>query len=293
VFPEPVLALVLEPRATADRDRLRDALSRLAREDPSLRVVEDESSGQWTVEGMGELHLEIVQHRLTKEFHVDCAVGPPRVAYREAPSVAARGKGRVERQMGGKDVFGALEITLEPDPAARAEGLSPVLAWDPRVEVAAALRGPIEEALQAAASTGPRFGYPLVGARLRIVGAESRPGQDAATGFVQAAHIALREALEGSEVQLLEPLMQLEVLVPDEHSSSVIADLGTRHAEVEGVQSQGSDRLVRGSVPLARMFGYSTAVRSLSQGRAGFSLVPAGYRVVPEQELVERGLTWS
>lgn len=295
-FPEPVISMVLEPRSSAERDKLRVALARLEREDPTLHQREDESTGQWIVSGMGELHLEVALQRLASEFHVDVAMGSPRVSYREAlrdQAPVVRARAQVERAIAGKEVFGAAELELSPRGESGPDGSPVSVEWGADCVTPAAFRPAVEQALKGAAATGPRFGFPLVGARIRLVAGASHPRNDAEVGFVQAAVAALREASEAAEVELLEPLMELEVQVPAEFSSSVIADLNARRAEVESVQSAGTQRVIRGLAPLHRMFGYSTAVRSLSQGRATFSMRPRGHRPVPASELASRGLVWS
>ena len=288
-FPEPVIALVVEPASAGERDRLRHALARLEHEDPSFHVHEQADTGQWTIAGMGELHLEVMRHRLVHEFRVEARVGQPRVAYREAVVEPARGVGRVERQLGGKEVFGHVEIELLP----AAELPAPVVEWAPGVPIPAALHKPVESTLVLEAHVGPRFGFPLSQVRLRVVGGSSDPRRDAEMGFAQAASLALRDALERARVVVLEPLMAFEIQTPAEFASGIIADLGARKAEVEEVQADGALRTLHGRVPLSQMFGYSTAVRSLSQGRAGFSMALTGLREVPEAELAARGLSWT
>ena len=286
--PVPVITRVAEPSSAADRDKLRSALNRLAHEDPSFQVHEDEDTGQWRISGMGELHLEVVEHRLRDEFKVEPHVGEPRVAYREAIVEAGRGSGQVDRQLGGKDVFGGveLEVTRDPEtPQARIEWATDAIP-EP-------FREALAESLMIEAQTGPRFGFPLVHALIRVVGGTSNERKDAELGFVQAGAIALREAMLAAGVELLEPVMAFEIQAPAEFASGVIADLNGRKAEVGEVQAEGELRVVSGRVPLSRMVGYSTAVRSLSQGRASFSMQQAGFRPVPESELEARGLVWS
>ncbi|MCE9592749.1 MAG: elongation factor G [Planctomycetes bacterium] len=289
-FPEPVIAMVLEPASSAEREKLGAALRQLTHEDPSFHAREDESTGQWSVSGMGELHLEVMLHRLASEFHVKARMGKPRVAYREAVRRAGAGSGRVERLLGGKEIFGAVDATIEP---AREFETGVDVVFEPECKVPNALRETVRESLALAAQVGPRFGFPLVQARVRLSGGESRPRVDSELGFIQAANLALKDALERAEVDLLEPLMSFEIHVPAEFSSGVIADLNGRQAEVAEVLSVGTDRRVVGKVPLYQMFGYSTVVRSLSQGRAGHSLQPAGFAPVPEAELAARGLVWT
>jgi elongation factor G len=289
-FSEPVLSMVAEPVSTAEREKLRAALVRLAREDPSFRQVEDESTGQWTLSGMGELHIEVVLHRLESEFKVAARVGQPRVAYREAVRRGGRGAGRVERVVAGKEVFGAVELEVEPREGS-ATGVEVLFADDCRVPLD--LRSAVSATLVDAAQVGPRFGFPLTSARLRLVGGESRPRLDAELGFTQAAVAALRKALEAAEVDLLEPVMEFSILAPAEFASGILADLNARKALVRGVEARGQARELSGNVPLAQMFGYASAVRSLSQGRASFSMTPAGYRAMAPAELAARGLTWE
>ncbi len=288
-FPEPVIALVIEPAQSGDRDKLRAALARLEHEDPTFHVKEDGETGQWIISGMGELHLEVAQHRLQTDFHVQARVGTPRVAYREAPTQTARGRGEVERTLGGKEIYGCVEIELRPT----GESHPAALEWAPEVAIPETYRRAIAETLRLDAQVGPRFGYPLARIALRVVGGRSDPRKDAEMAFTQAANQALREALEASAVQLLEPLMAFEIQTPAEFSSGIIADLNARRATLTDVGSEGAIRTLYGTVALSKMFGYSTAVRSLSQGRAGFSMSPAGHREVPEEELAARGLVWT
>ena len=295
-FPEPVITMVVEPRSTADRDKLRAALGRLAHEDPSFHEREDEQTGQWYVSGMGELHLEVVLQRLATEFRVEANMGKPRVAYREAPRTVGRGAGRVERTLGGKEVFGAVEVEIRPrarTPLAEPGGSDAVsVTFEPGCGLPQAFVEPVTGALRDAAQVGPRFGYPLVHAEVRVVGSESNPRIDAELGFVQAAAQALRAATARAEIELLEPVMRFEIQTPEDFSSVIMADLNARRADVDSVVVEERLQSIKGSVPLAQMFGYATAVRSLSQGRAGYSMRPAGFRPVPEDELEARGLVW-
>ena len=288
-FPEPVISRVIEPAQSGDRDKLRAALARLEHEDPTFHVREDHETGQWIIAGMGELHLEVAQHRLSTDFHVEARVGTPRVAYREAPTCTARGHGEVERTLGTREIHGVVDLELRPVE----DGPPRALEWAAGVPIPEAFRRAIAEAPRPDAAVGPRFGFPLARTALRVVGGKSDPRRDAEMAFTQAATQALREALEASAVTLLEPLMSFEVQTPAEFSSGIIADLNSRRAELSEVESEGSLRTLHGTVALSKMFGYSTVVRSLSQGRADFSMSPAGYREVPEDELAARGLVWT
>jgi elongation factor G len=288
-FPEPVITRVVEPASGAERDRLRQALKRLGHEDPSLHVREDPDSGQWTIAGMGELHLEVVQHRLEAEFGLSPRVGQPRVAYRETVLSGATGRGVVDRALGGKEVFAAIELSLAP----ASDGLAPHIDLPSDCLLPAPVRETVEEALILEAQVGPRFGYPLVRAAIQIGAVEVREGKISDVAFAQAAVFALRQAMAGAECVLEEPMMAFEIQTPGEFSSGIIADLNARDAELSEVVAVETSCRIEGRVPLAAMFGYSTAVRSLSQGRAGFSMTPHGYRPVAERDLVARGLVWS
>jgi elongation factor G len=287
-FPDPVITRVVEPASANDRDKLRSGLERLAHEDPSLRVVEEEDSGQWSVSGMGELHLEIIEHRLRDEFKVDARVGKPRVAYREAITKTQRGEGSVDRTIGGKDVYAKVEVEVSPV-APGGEGVS----FEAECALGEKWRTGLESALLQEAGVGPRFGYPLDGVSVRVLSTECRDGAESEAGYGLAGISALREALGRAGVVIQEPLMRFSIEAPGEFSSGVIADLNTRAAEIDGVVAEGEMTQIGGCVPLSAMFGYSTAVRSLSQGRADFSMEPAGYRAMDERELEVRGLIWS
>ena len=287
-FPEPVIQLVIEPESAEERERLGQALERLAHEDPTFHVREDES-GQWVVGGMGELHLEVARHRLESEFKLHPRVGQPRVAYRELVTAAGSGKGEVDRPLGGKEAFAAVALEVAPDP----EAVAPSVEFGPGCQLPEGFRKAVSDALVLEAQVGPRFGYPLAGASVRLVEARSREGAESEAAYVQAAVAALRQAMPTDGVSLEEPVMRFEIHSPGEFASGIIADLNSRRAELSEVQAEGEATQIRGSVPLSAMFGYSTTIRSLSQGRAGFSMLPAGFRAVPEDELAARGLTWS
>jgi len=288
-FSDPVITRVVEPASADERDRLGLALERLQHEDPTFHVQFDEALGQWRIAGMGELHLEVMEHRLSQEFGLSPRVGQPRVAYREAVTSPGRGTGEIDRELGGKAAFARIELEIVPDPTAAAL----VVEWAPGVELAPAHRAAVEDALCSEALSGPRFGHPMVQACARVLSAESRQGQENEQAFIQAAVSALRQALQQAVVAVEEPRMAFEVQCPAEFSSGIIADLNARGAELAEVLSESESRTLRGRVPLYGMFGYSSAVRSLSQGRASFSMLPSGYQPVPEPELVARGMVWA
>ena len=291
-FPDPVIALIVEPAAGPDRDKLRAALERLAREDPSLQIVEDGDTGQWTLQGMGELHLEVNLHRLTGEFGVTPRVGQPRVRYREAITGVGHGAGRVDQALGGQEVFGSVDLEVHPAKEDQPSDASWDVRWPEDLDLPPHIRRAVEEAVGQESMGGPRFGYALVTGSVRITAVGRHPEREDAAAYAQAATSALGQALRDAPACLLEPRMSFEVQTPEAFSSGIIADLAARRAVVGEVLAEGDLRTITGTVALGQMFGYSTAVRSLSQGRAGFSLTPAGFVEVPEEELQARGLSW-
>ncbi|MEO2162940.1 MAG: elongation factor G [bacterium] len=291
-FPDPVIALIVEPEAGPDRDKLRSALDRLAREDPSLHVMEDEDSGQWTLQGMGELHLEVNLHRLTGEFGVTPRVGQPRVRYREAITGVGKGAGRVDQALGGQEVFGSVDLEVHPATDDQPTDAGWDVSWPGGVDLPQQIRLAVEEAVGQDSMGGPRFGYALVAGAVQITAVGRHPEREDPGAYARAATLALGHALRDAPACLLEPRMSFEVQTPEAFSSGIIADLAARRAVVGEVLAEGDLRTITGTVALGQMFGYSTAVRSLSQGRAGFSLTPAGFVEVPEEELKARGLSW-
>lgn len=278
--PTPVLGYVLEPRTDEDRARLAEALDQLGREDPSLAVGEDPGTGQWLLQGMGELHLDIALARLGDEFGVQPRVGPPQVAILESVRVRAEGVGAVDRAYG--EDWGAADValTLEPcpDPSApfrvRFEGTAG--------DLPSAIQRAVEEGLLSEAQSGPRAGHPVVGAVLTATAASSSRGTAPEAAWVQAAVAGLREALRAASasggVRLMEPWMRFVVDTPVDVSGGVIGDLNSRHATMDEILSTGRvGRRVMGSAPLRSLIGYSTELRSLSKGRATFSLRPRGH----------------
>lgn len=283
--PTPVLGVLVEPRRDEERIPLRDALEQLAREDPSLKVSEDRASGQWLLEGMGELHIDIALARLRVEFGVEPRLGPPRVAFREVVRAEAAGAGTVERTLEAGRVHAEVELRLEPleDPASAldVEGLGRPAPGEEPVLSGKIWRG-IRAALRAEAGSGPIAGHPLCGTRVRLTSARSVSGGAPEAVWEQAAVAALREALKGAVagegVELLEPWMAFIVDTPDDVSSGVIGDLNSRRANMEEIVSTGTQsRRISGTAPLRELIGYSTELRSLSKGRATFNLRPAGF----------------
>ncbi len=284
-FPDPVISRVIELEHDADRDRLRTVLSWLLHEDPSLQARED-ISGQWTLSGMGELHLEVIEHRLRTEFKLDIHAGKPRAAYRETLIRGGEARAEVDRALGGLTAHGVARVRVSPrDPAG-----PPRVSFAPGVLAAHDSPAGHRAALLQECQVGPRFGYPIWAAELEVLELSGGDSEESGVVESQALVAALRQALNPKSVRLEEPQMSLEIHTPAEYASGIIADLNSRKAQIQEVQAEGATRAIRGMVALYGVFGYSTDLRSLSQGRASFSLAPSGYRTVPESELVERGL---
>lgn len=280
-FPEPVISLSIEPKTKGDQEKMSLALQRLAAEDPSFRLHTDEESGQAIISGMGELHLEIIVDRLKREFGVEANIGRPQVTYRETLRKAARDvEGKFVRQSGGKGQYGHVVLTLEPlEPGggfvfedATKGGVVP-REYIPSVE-----KG-IREAL----NTGVIAGYPIVDLKATLTFGSYHDVDSSEMAFRMAAILGFRAAAKLAEPVLLEPVMKVEVETPEEYAGGIMGDLSSRRGQVQGMDEHFGGRIIRAEVPLAEMFGYSTALRSLTQGRATYSMEFAHYAQAPRQ----------
>ncbi|RME69949.1 MAG: elongation factor G [Planctomycetota bacterium] len=283
-FPETVISMAIEPRTTAERDKLLDVLERLKREDPTFDVREDPETGQTIISGMGELHLEVLAHRIKREFHVDARVGKPRVSYRQTVAQPAEAHGRFERETAQRRLFGAVTVRVEPwEPP---EGAKEKVAFESRLKpgvLSRELLAAAEEGARAAAMAGGALGYPVIHVKITLLDAETHPEDSNEVAFNAAASIAVSQALEKAGLVLLEPVMRFEVQTPEEYYGTILTDLQQRRATIQDMALHGEMRVIRGLVPLAAMFGYATGIRSLSQGRATFSLEPHAFAPVPEE----------
>jgi len=284
-FPEPVISIAIEPKTKADLDKLGDALKKLAMEDPSFRVSINEETGQTLLSGMGELHLEILVDRMKREFKVDGNVGKPQVAYRETFGKTAKGHGHFHREIAGKIQQG--ECTFKFEPGARGSGYVflnqlPASVIIPKLMVTA-----IETGVRESLSSGAVVGYPLVDLKVTLVDANFVEQESTEVAFKIAASLALKDAVSKADPQILEPVMACEIVSPEEYLGNVIGDLNSRRGKVLSIQPKGNLQAVRTEVPLSQMFGYSTAIRSQSQGRATFSMQFDRYDVVPPQVMQE------
>jgi len=279
-FSSPVIALAVEPRASADTDRLAQALGKLAGEDPTLEIRTDPDTGQNIISGMGELHLEIVLDRLEREFRVPVRSGRPQVIHRETISREVEHAAEFQREVAGQTV--RAEVTLRIRPLERGAGTRIVFDQfpaQPPEAVTSAIAGGVGDCFGA----GMLSGYPLVDLEVRVTRVVFRADDPFVMGFKIAAARAFREATGMAGLILLEPVMQLEVETPEEFTGEIIRDLATRRGRVEGMHPQGSVRIIEALAPLRELFGYSTALRSLTQGRASFSMHFSRYGEVPPE----------
>jgi elongation factor G len=286
-FPEPVVHVSIEPKTKADQEKLGVALGRLAEEDPTFQVRSDEETGQTVISGMGELHLEVLVDRMRREFNVEAAVGRPQVAYRETIGASAsRVEGRFIRQTGGSGQYGVVYIDLEPVPGEGFDFVNRIKGGAVPSEFIPAVEKGIEEALD----SGVKAGYPMVDVRATLVDGKYHDTDSSEVAFKIAGSLALKEAAKRAHPILLEPIMAVEVVTPEEFLGTVIGDLSSRRGRVQGQEPRGNAVAVKANVPLASMFGYATDLRSSTQGRATYTMQFERYDPVPDgiaEEIVE------
>jgi len=281
-FPEPVISVAIEPQTKADEDKLTKALSAISEEDPSFKVTVDEETGETLISGMGELHLEVIIERLKREYKVQVRVGQPQVAYREAITKAVETEGKYIRQSGGRGQYGHVKVRMEPiDISKEFEFESQLKGMTIPKEFFPAIEAGAREACQ----VGPLIGSPVLGVKVILLDGSYHEVDSSEMAFKVASSIAVREALQKAEPVLLEPIMKLEITTPEEYMGDLIADLNTRRAKIESFETRGNLRVIKACVPLAEMFGYATALRSLSQGRATHIIQFSHYEQVPEKIL--------
>ncbi len=276
-FPEPVIAVAVEPKTVADQEKLAEALSRLTREDPTFRVRTDTESAQTIISGMGELHLDIIVERMKREFGVEANVGKPEVAYRETIRKPVEQEGKFARPFGEQSQ--CARVTLRLDPLGIGEGIEFTVAPDPSLT---AVAHSVEKGVREQVAGGVVAGYPVVDLRVTLLAASSSGDEDATeVAFEQAAAVALREGAKKALPALLEPVMRVEVVTPESCMGDINGDLSRRRGVVEAIEDSPAGKVVRARVPLAEMFGYATKLRSLSQGRATYTMQFSEYAEVP------------
>jgi len=278
VFPEPVIEVAIEPKTKADQDKLGIALQRLAEEDPTFRVHTDEESGQTRIAGMGELHLDVLVDRMVREFKVAANVGRPRVSYRETIRRVAEGNYRHVKQTGGKGQYGHVVIKIEPnEPGKGYEFVDKIVGGTiPREYIR-----PIDMGIREALETGPYAGYPMVDVKVTLFDGSFHEVDSSEMAFRIAASMALKEAAHKASPVILEPLMRVEVTLPEQFLGDVIGDINARRGHIEAMESRSTTQVIRARVPLAEMFGYATDLRSMTQGRASYSMELSQYSEVP------------
>lgn len=277
--PEPVISLAIEPKTKADRDKMTDALQRLAEEDPTFRVTHNEDTGQTIISGMGELHLDIIKDRMIREFKVEANVGRPQVAYRETITSTAETRHKFARQSGGKGQYGDVAIIIEPLP--RGSGIEFVDEIKggviPQEYIPA-----VEKGIRECALGGVLAGYPLVDFKVRLVDGSYHEVDSSELAFKIAASMALKEAARKANPVILEPIMKVEATVPESFLGDVIGDLNSRRARIREFEPRGNLQIIKAHVPLAEMFGYATAIRTITSGRGSFSMEPDHFEQVPK-----------
>jgi elongation factor G len=287
-FPEPVIEVKIEPKTKVDQDKMGVALQRLAEEDPTFRVHTDQESGETLIAGMGELHLEVIVDRMVREFKVAANVGRPQVSYRETIRREANGNGRFVRQTGGKGQYGHVILKLEPnEKGAGYEFVDKIVGGTIPREYMRAVEQGIRETLE----TGVYAGYPMVDVKATVFDGSYHEVDSSEMAFKIASSMAVKDAVEKADPVVLEPMMRVEVTMPEQFMGDVIGDLNSRRGQVEGMDSRGTTQVVRAFVPLAEMFGYATELRSMTQGRASYSMELSHYAEVPgnlAQELLAK-----
>jgi elongation factor G len=286
-FPEPVISVAVEPKTKAEQDKMGIALQKLAEEDPTFRVRTDEETGQTVISGMGELHLEIIVDRMLREFKVDATVGKPQVSYRETVTAKAHGTGRFVRQSGGHGQYGHVELEIEPNPGKGFEFLSKITGGTiPREYIAPTGRG-IADSL----SNGVLAGYPVVDVKVTLVDGSYHDVDSSEQAFSIAGSMGFKDGVRKAKPVLLEPIMRVDVFMPEEFMGDVMGDLSGRRGQILGMEGRAASHIVHAEVPLSAMFGYSTDLRSMTQGRANYSMEFHHYQQLPAslaEELVAK-----
>jgi elongation factor G len=284
-FPEPVISVAIEPKTKADQDKMAEALKKLAEEDPTFRVRTDENSGQTLISGMGELHLEVLVDRMLREFRVMAKVGRPQVAYRETITRSARAQGRFVRQTGGRGQYGDVVLEVEPLPKGTGFQIEDKIVGGaiPREYISA-----VEQGIKGAMETGVLAGYPMVDFKATMVDGSYHEVDSSDLAFKIAGSMALKEAVQKAAPVLLEPVMKVEVVAPEEFIGDIVGNLAARRGDIQGMEPRsGGVQAIRALVPLAEMFNYATDLRSMTQGRGTFTMEFDHYAQVPESQSMQ------
>ncbi len=283
-FPEPVISMAVEPKTKADRERMGEALQRLAEEDPTFRMKTDEETGQMIIHGMGELHLEIIRDRMFREFKVEANAGKPQIAYRETLTKPADGEGKFIRQSGGKGQYGHVILSVEPGERGSGAVIEDKVVGGsiPKEFIKPSIEG-VEEAILA----GVVAGYPVVDVKVQILEGTYHDVDSSELAFKMAGIFAFKDAMKKAGCIILEPIMKVELITPEEYQGDLIGDLNRRRGKIQNIENTDGVCIVHANVPLEEMFGYATDIRSLSKGRAAYSMEPSHFERVPEQILAK------
>ena len=277
-FPAPVIAVAVEPKTKADQEKMGVALGKLAQEDPTFKVSTDPDSGQTIIAGMGELHLEIIVDRMMREFNVQANVGKPQVAYRETIRKASQAEGKYIRQTGGSGQYGHVRIRLEPnEPGKGYEFINEIVGG----VIPKEFIKPVDQGIKEALEGGVLAGYEMVDVKATLYDGSYHDVDSNEMAFKIAGSMAFKEAARKASPVLLEPVMSVEVVVPEEYMGTIIGDLSSRRGRIEGLEHRAGSQVIRAMVPLAEMFGYATNMRSNTQGRATFSMHFSRYEEAP------------
>jgi len=281
-FPEPVISMAVEPKTKADRDKMSEGLQRLAEEDPTFRCFTNEETSQLIIAGMGELHLEIITDRLKREFKVEATSGAPQIAYRETITKGAEGEGKFIRQSGGRGQYGHALIKVAPNEKGKGVEVNNKIVGGtiPKEYIPAVIDG-IEEAIKG----GVYAGYQVIDIKVDVVDGSFHEVDSNELAFKMAGIFALKDAFKKAGPILLEPIMKVEVTTPDEYQGDLLGDVNRRRGVINGIDAKGGQTILNAQVPLAEMFGYATAIRSLSKGRASYSMEPFTFEQVPTSVL--------
>lgn len=288
IFPEPVIQIAIEPKTKADQDRLGESLAKLSDEDPTFRVNTDDETGQTLISGMGELHLEIIVDRLKREFKVDANIGKPQVAYKETIKKKVEMEGKFIRQSGGKGQFGHVWIEVEPNEKGKGYVFENAVVGGviPREYIPAVSQG-IQEAMK----NGVLAGYPVEDIKVKLFDGSYHDVDSSEMAFKIAGSIAFKDAARKANPILLEPIMEVEVVTPEEYMGDVMGDLSSRRGRIEGMSQRSDAQVIKALVPLSEMFGYATILRSMTQGRAIFTMQFTRYDETPKniaEQIIEK-----
>jgi len=281
-FPEPVIEIAIEPKSKADQEKMGIALAKLAEEDPSFKTYTNQETGQTIIAGMGELHLDIIVDRMKREFHVEANVGAPQVSYKETIRKPVKVEGKFIRQSGGRGQYGHVWLEVTPnEPGKGYEFESKIVGGVVPKEYVK----PTDEGVREAMKSGILAGYPVVDVKVALVDGSYHDVDSSEAAFKVAGSMAFKEACRQGGAVLLEPIMKVEVTVPEEYMGDVIGDINSRRGKMEGMESQHGSQLIRAFIPLSEMFGYATDLRSKTQGRGTYSMEPSHYEEVPKSVL--------